>query len=127
MGANLTEKALQRAARSITTLDHVCKQFDNESLVPITTSPHSTRSDTPDVRKVVDAVLHNNLLTIVDGRSHRSYRTIRLNPLWNWNKQKTIEWIDKMKKDIMKCRRMSMDENEEENEESDSESAVSTD
>ena len=35
-----------------------------------TTSAHSTRSDTPDVRKVVDAVLHNNLLTIVDGRSH---------------------------------------------------------
>ena len=57
----------------------------------------------------------------------RSYRTIRLNPLWNRNKQKTIEWIDKKKKDIMKCRRMSMDENEEENEESDSESAVSTD
>ena len=83
MGANLTEKALQRAARSITTLDHVCKQFDNESLVPVTTSAHSTRSDTPDVRKVVDAVLHNNLLTIVDGRRHRSYRTIRLNPLWN--------------------------------------------
>ena len=126
MGTNLTEKALQRAARSITTLHHVCTQFDKESLVPITTSAHSTRSDTPDVKKVVNAVLHNDLLTIVDGRSHRSYRTMRLTPLWNWNKRKTIEWIDKKKKDV-KCRRMTMDENEEEIEESDSESVVSTD
>ena len=59
MGANLTEKALQRAARSANTYS-LCKQFDNES------TSHSTRSDRNDVQKVVSAVLNNNLLKFQD-------------------------------------------------------------
>ena len=61
MGANLTEKAIQRAARSVSTLHSVCKQFDNESIVPVKTSAHSTRTDITDVKKVVKAVQDNDL------------------------------------------------------------------
>ena len=64
MGANLTEKALQRAARSVSTLHYVCKHFDSESKVPITTSAHSTRTDKNNIQKVVKAVIDKDLLII---------------------------------------------------------------
>ena len=45
----------------MSTLYSVCKQFDNESDVPATSSSHSTRFDKNDVQKVVSAVLNLNL------------------------------------------------------------------
>ena len=74
MGANLTEEALQRAARSVSTLHAVCKQYDKESGVPVTTSAHSTRVDATDVGKVVKAVLTNDMLQTIPGRKHRAFQ-----------------------------------------------------
>ena len=103
MGPNLTEKSLQRAAQSVSTLDLVCKQFDSESNMPVITSRHSTKTDLIDIQKVVSAVLSNNLLSKITGRKHNMYKTMRLNPLWNWNREETIEWIEK-KKEFQKYR-----------------------
>lgn len=119
MGPNLTEKSLQRAARSVSTLHSLCKQFDRESNVPAITSAHSTKSDTVDAQKVVSAVLNNNLLKTVPGRRHNMYRTVRLNPLWNWNREDTIKWIEKKKKDFMKFLGIAANEEVEEVEETD--------
>lgn len=60
MGAYLTERALQRAARSVSTIHAVCKKFDQESGVPVTTSAHCTKEDRADIEKVVVSVLNNN-------------------------------------------------------------------
>ncbi len=62
MGSNWTESALQRAARSVTTLHQICEAFDTQSDVPFRTTAHSTRSDEDDVKKVVSVVLQNKLL-----------------------------------------------------------------
>ena len=103
MGVNLTEEALQRAAHSVSMLSGVCKQFDTESGVP-TTSEHKTRSTVTDIGKVVTAILTNDLLQTTPGRSHRTFRRMRLNPLWNWDRKKTTDWIEKKKKDFMRFR-----------------------
>ena len=125
MGANLTEKALQRAARSVSTLHSVCKQFDSESSVPVTTAAHSTRADKNNTQRVVKAVLDNDLLNIKPGRSHRNFHTMRLNPLWNWDKDSTLEWIEK-KTEFLKYRRISGDEELEDeiNDDTDSDSSL---
>lgn len=102
MGANLTEQALQRAARSVSTLHTVCKKFDQGSGVPVTTSAHSTKKDKADVEKVVVSVLTNDLLQIIPGRKHSAFKDIHLNPLWKWDKQKAIAWIERKKKDFIK-------------------------
>jgi len=81
--------------RTVSTLHTLCKQFDKESNVPVTTSAHTTRSDKSDIQKAVKAILDNELLTRKPGRSHRSFRTMRLHPLWNWERKETIEWIEK--------------------------------
>ena len=93
MGSNLTESSLQRAARSVTSLQKICETFDAQSGVPCRTTAHSTRSDKNDVRKVVRTVLGNKLLTELGGRQHKSFKDMKLNPLHNWDVKKTDTWI----------------------------------
>ena len=104
MGPNLTEKALQRAARSVSTLQAVCEQYDKESAVPTITTAHSTLSLAADISKIVRAVLSNDLLHIIPGRSHSMFKKMRVNPLWNWDQEKTAEWITNKKNDFAKFR-----------------------
>lgn len=121
MGANLTEKALHRAAQSVTTLESICKRFDQQSGVPVGTHAHSTRSDKQDVSKVINTVLSRELLEIIPGRAHTSFKRMRLNPLWNWDIGKTREWIEKKKKQFLMFRGAMRQEDSEESSSSDSE------
>lgn len=104
MGSNLTEKSLQRAARSVSTLSIIANKFDNESLVQNRTSAHSTRSDTEDVKKVVKTVTEFKLLQCIPGKKHRSFSTIHLNPLHKWDRKKAEEWVEAKKKSYEKYR-----------------------
>ncbi len=45
MGGNMTDDALKRSARSVSTLQALCHKFDKCSGVPFGTHSHSTRSD----------------------------------------------------------------------------------
>ena len=98
MGANLTAGSLQRAARSVSTLQTICKQFDRESDVAVGTVAHSTRSDAEDVAKVTNTVLKLQLLQVTPGRAHLAFHKMRLDPLWNWQKEDTKEWIEQKKR-----------------------------
>ena len=66
MGPNLTKEALQRSARSVSTLQRLCAQFDQTTDLPIEGGKHSTYSDAKDVSTVVSTVLSNNLLSVSD-------------------------------------------------------------
>lgn len=70
------------------------------SEVPVGTHAQSTRTDMQDVAKVTHVVIKDRLLHIIPGRTHSTYQNIKLNPLWNWDKQKTKEWIEKKKKEF---------------------------
>lgn len=102
MGSNLTESALQRSARSITTLKRICERFDDQSGVPRRTTAHSTRSDSDDVTKVVDIVLKNQLLEEMGNREHRAFKEFHLNPLHKWDVKKTEGWIGSKVKEYRK-------------------------
>lgn len=102
MGPNLTERALQRAARSVTAFDGISEQFDVQSGVPHRSSAHSTKSDTKDVKKVMTAVKKNRLLTELGSREHRSFPGLSLNPLSKWDVDKTKDWIKAKKKEYLK-------------------------
>ena len=110
MGANMTDEALRRSARSVSTLHVFCRQFDKCSGVPFTTHTHSTRSDVQDMKKVVHTVVDKRILEVIKGRKHSSFPRISANPLKTWNMQKTQEWIEGKKKQFMKFKRMTQDE-----------------
>ena len=102
MGSNLTTQGLQRAARSVSSVFAVSKQYDKESGVPVISTAHSTASDAYDVSKVVAVVLKEELLEMNPSRHHSSHKNIRLNPIWNLDKKKTLAWIDKKKRQFQK-------------------------
>lgn len=112
MGPNLTEKALQRASRSVSFIHAICKQYDKQSGVPLRTTRHSTRSDANDVSMVAQAVLKNKLLDITPGQHHRAFKHIKLNPVWNFDKKATLEWIDKKIKEFQKSNMAFAEEDE---------------
>ena len=93
MGSNLTESALQRAARCVTALQHICDTFDSQSGVPCRTTAHGSRSDKDDVRKVVKTVLDNKLLVEIGQSQHKCFQDAKLNPLHKWDVLKTDNWI----------------------------------
>ena len=100
MGSNLTESALQRAARSVTPLHQVCGRFDSQSGIPCRTVGHSTRSDRNDVSKVVRTVLKNKLLVEMREREHRAFKGVKLNPLYKLDVRKVENWIKNKKKEF---------------------------
>lgn len=102
MGSNLTEASLQRAARSVTTLQEICAVFDAQSGVPYTTSAHSTKPDMEDVKKVVSIVLKEKLLEEMSAREHKAFPGMPLNPLHKWNLAKTKSWVKGKKTEYFK-------------------------
>lgn len=98
MGSNLTKASLQRAARSVSTLHTICEAYDSQSGVPHGTTAHSTRPDAVDVVKVVNTVLKNTIIQPTPGRKYDAFPNIHLDPLCNWDKEKTKTWIERKKK-----------------------------
>ena len=94
MGANLTDTAMQRTARAITTLHHKRSNFDKVSGVPVGTSAHSTRPDGTDVLRVTSVVHKEQILRVTPGRHHCSHM-VPANPLAKLKKESLIAWIDK--------------------------------
>ena len=102
MGSNLTERAAQRAARSVSTLHEFTRVFDDQTYIPFTSSTHTTKSDKDDVEKVVTVLLKNKNLQIIKGRKHAMFSNIEDDPLHGLDRKKMFEWIEKKKKDITK-------------------------
>ena len=81
MGADFTEKATTSVARSIICLEKLSTEFDYQSGISPPTTAHTTKDDKKDVHKIVTIVLQNNLLDIIQGRSHSNFPRICNNPL----------------------------------------------
>ena len=121
MGANMTEEALKRSARSVSMLQAFCRQFDKCSGVPFTTHSHSTRSDAQDVKKVVHTVVDRRIWEVTKERKHFSFPRISSNPLKTWDVQKTQQWIEGKKNRFIKFRGSLEDEHNDSESASDQE------
>lgn len=105
MGPNLTEKALQRAARSVTAVNIISERFDAQSGVPCQSSAHTAKSDILDVKKVMAVVRKNKLLSELGNREHKNFPGISSNPLSKWDVEKTKTWIREKEKEYLKFQR----------------------
>ncbi len=68
MGANLTEKTVHRAARSVTILSKIVRNFDGQTVVPVQTRSHAEKDDNHDVTKVAEVLIKNKIIEIIPGR-----------------------------------------------------------
>ncbi len=94
MGANFTERASTRVARAVTTIEQVVEMFDTHTGIHPQSSAHSRKSDDEDVKKVVKALMEQNILTVQSTpRSHTAFSNLTANPLQSLNRPKLEEWI----------------------------------
>ena len=84
----------------------ICEAYDSQSGVPHGTTAHSTRPDIVDVIKVVNTVLKNTILQPTPGRKHDAFPNLHLDPLCNWDMEKTKTWIERKKKTACNVSRM---------------------
>lgn len=98
VGANLTDKVVQRIARSVSTLASIKEQFDEESGIVDTTRAHAVRSDAHDVNKVVDVLIKNNIMELVKGRKLTQFPHFKSDPLAGLNWKQLPTWIDRKRR-----------------------------
>ena len=93
MGANFTEKATTRVARSVTLLEKVSIKFDSQLNISPLTTAHTTKDDKRDVHHIVAIVLQKKLLDIIPGRCHANFPKISNNPLsgLDWEKNRRMD------------------------------------
>ena len=75
MGSNFTEQSSTRVARSLTTLNSIATKFDSECCIHPESTAHTGRSNTEDIKLVVNTVLRRNLLAL-------SYSIKYVWPVW---------------------------------------------
>ncbi len=88
--ANLTDEAMQRSARSVTTLHEI--QVIDKSLEFLWAHAHSTRPDGSDVTRVASVVSRNHILSVRPKVFHSRFRSISANPLSNLGKKKLLAY-----------------------------------
>ena len=101
MGANMTDKSITRAARSVSTLQRIREEYDLQSDVPTPTSKHSTKDDQHDVHTVSSVLTTNKILDIIPKRSHFHFPKFTANPLPHLDNKKITTWIGKKKKEML--------------------------
>ena len=83
IGANMSEAAITRAARSVTILQELSTRFDQVTGVPVTRGAHSIIDDT---NSVVSIIMKKKILETRKGRSHATFKKFSSNPLPSLNK-----------------------------------------
>lgn len=79
MDPNLTDKAMKRAARSVSALHEFIRIFDEQTHIPATSSAHTSRSDEDDVTQVVSVLLKNRIMEEKSGRKHSLFTNLEVN------------------------------------------------
>ena len=106
MGANFTEDAATRVARSVTFISHVANHSESQTNIHPDTTAHTTRSNDRDIQKVVKVIMKEKLWDIIPTRTHHSFKSVSSNPLKSLELEKLNSWISDKLKETVKYRRL---------------------
>ena len=93
MGANKTEKAIQRAARAIGKTSAVVDNFNRISKLSPTSNKHSSPNISKDRDLIIKELVNNKVFKVIDGRQHESFKNIRNGIMTEGNERQLKEWI----------------------------------
>ncbi len=93
MGANFTEQASTRAARSLSTVVYTVELFDEMTCIHKQSTGHTVKSDVDDVLSIVIDVQSYQILTAINERDHKSFPAFSPNPLHGLKHTKLDKWI----------------------------------
>lgn len=94
MGANFTESASTRIARSVSSLENVTNRFAQQTGIHRESSAHTHKSDVKDVKIVASVLTQTSILTPEQGRTHSNFQQQSPNPLQKLDRVKLNKWIE---------------------------------
>ena len=99
MGANKTERAIERMSKAAAGVCKVVDVFEDQTFMKPKSSAHSHRSATEDEEKVLHDLQKLKPFFLVPGCSHSSFVGISADPL-NYLDEKFNEWLQRHQKNI---------------------------
>ena len=93
MGANKTEKAIQRAAKAIGKSSAVVDNFARTTKHPSTSQKHSSADVTKDRDLILKELTSNNVFGKISGREHASFPNLSNTVMMGVGEKKLTDWI----------------------------------
>jgi hypothetical protein len=100
MGANKTEKAIQRVSKAAGGVRKIVDTFEQEVSIRRKSSSHSHKSAIEDEDIISRNLSKMKPFTRISGRSHPSFVNVPSDPLQNLDKEKFSQWLKRHQKNI---------------------------
>ena len=100
MGANKTDKAIQRVSKAAGGVRKIIDVFEAQSSIKPKSSAHSHRSATEDEKKMLADLQKLKPFAISPGRYHQTFEGISSDPLENFDEKKFCEWLERRQRNI---------------------------
>lgn len=92
LGANKTEKAIQRVGKAIGTMAGMIDTFDAMNNVPSVSGAHSKKSSEKDLKKIVSQLVKSSVFDIWPGRKHKSFPNLKANYIRSLPEKDLKQW-----------------------------------
>ena len=100
MGANKTERAIDRVSRAAGGVRKIVDVFEAQASVRRRSSTHLHKSSADDECKILADLRKVKPFSQIPGRSHKSFMGISSDPLKNLDEEKFCEWLKRHQKNI---------------------------
>ena len=100
MGANKTNKAIQRVSKAAGGVRKIIDVFEAQTSIKPKSSAHSHRSATEDEKKMLADLQKLKPFANSPGRYHQTFEGISSDPLENFDEKKFCEWLERHQRNI---------------------------
>ena len=101
MGANKTDKAIERSSRASGGMRQTVQNFDHQVNRDAHSSSHSNKSSATDEAKVIVDLCLLKPFSFVPNRKHDSFKDILADPLATLAEQELNQWLSRHKKNLL--------------------------
>jgi hypothetical protein len=98
LGPNATQRSIDRICHAMGVAKQLTENFDSSMTLYKRSGIHSRKSDTGDLKKIVNELLFQNALAKLPGRSYGFFSEIKPSLLSGFYLQKCYAWISEHKK-----------------------------
>ena len=93
LGANKSQKAIQRTGKAIGTLTSTLNKFDATNNVPQVSGHHSVRSSEKDLCRVINELVKSEVFDTKPGRTHKSFPNMKTNYIRTLSEKDLKQWM----------------------------------
>ena len=101
LGANKTERSIQRVGKSISLINEMMEKFDHDNGIASASTYHPIPLSKTDRDHILDELNKQKVFSVIPGREHMCFKKFRCNIMKTLNKDKIKMWMDKQFKELI--------------------------